>query len=66
LVLRPPPNPSLGPNLGLERAKEIGKLAGFVETVKPILPIAALLVILPILWWMFRATWRALDQDAHE
>ncbi|MCL2778934.1 MAG: CPBP family intramembrane metalloprotease [Polyangiaceae bacterium] len=58
LLSRPPPN--------LVQAKEVGGLAGFIETAKPILPALALLVILPVLWWMFRSTWRALDQDAHK
>jgi len=36
----------------------------FFETIKPVLPIPALLVILPALWWFFRDTWRQLDDDA--
>lgn len=32
--------------------------------VKAIIPIPALLVLLPALWWFFRDTWRALDDEA--
>ncbi|MCA9586051.1 MAG: CPBP family intramembrane metalloprotease [Myxococcales bacterium] len=39
-------------------------LAGFVESFKPLLPIPALLVVLPLLWLFFRNTWRELDEDA--
>lgn len=45
-------------------AKGLTGLAGFVESVKPLLPIPALLVILPIIWLFFRNTWRELDEDA--
>jgi membrane protease YdiL (CAAX protease family) len=46
--------------------KELGGVAGFIETVKPILPIPALLAVLPLLWLFFRNTWRELDEDAHK
>lgn len=32
--------------------------------VKALIPIPALLVLLPALWWFFRDTWRALDVEA--
>lgn len=34
--------------------------------IKALLPIPIILVILPALWWMFRDTWRELDQEATE
>jgi membrane protease YdiL (CAAX protease family) len=40
--------------------------SGFLETIKPVLPIPVLLVLLPALWWFFRATWKQLDDDAAE
>ena len=45
--------------------KDLGGIAGFIETVKPLLPIPALLTVLPLLWLFFRNTWRELDEDAH-
>jgi membrane protease YdiL (CAAX protease family) len=42
-------------------------IAGFLETfekVKPLFPIPALAVIVPLLWMLFRGTWRELDEDA--
>jgi membrane protease YdiL (CAAX protease family) len=50
----------------LEHATEPGGLAGFIETVKPVLPIPALAVVLSILWLMFRKTWQGLDEDSHK
>jgi len=42
--------------------------AGWFDTVlsafKPLVPIPVLLVALPALWWLFRATWKELDDDA--
>ncbi len=38
--------------------------SSFLETIKPLLPIPVLLVVLPALWWFFRATWKELDEDA--
>ena len=35
-----------------------------LPAVKWILPIPVLLVIAPVVWWFFRATWRELDADA--
>jgi hypothetical protein len=37
----------------------------FVSTYKPLLPIPALLVALPLVWLAFRGTWRELDEEAH-
>lgn len=38
----------------------------FLETVKPIVPIPALLVIIPLVWLFFRGTWREIDEEAHK
>jgi membrane protease YdiL (CAAX protease family) len=43
---------------------ELSGIAGFIEKTKPLFPIPALAVIIPILWLLFRQTWRALDEDA--
>jgi membrane protease YdiL (CAAX protease family) len=40
--------------------------AAFMHAIKPLLPIPALLVVLPALWWFFRDTWRELDTDAQK
>jgi membrane protease YdiL (CAAX protease family) len=32
--------------------------------IKPLLPIPALLVVIPALWWFFRETWRELDDSS--
>ncbi len=40
--------------------------SALLETIKPLIPIPALLVILPALWWFFRATWKELDEDAFQ
>jgi membrane protease YdiL (CAAX protease family) len=45
-------------------AADAGGFSSFVEAVKPILPIPVLLVVLPALWWLFRGTWKELDDDA--
>ena len=34
------------------------------RSAKPLLPIPALLVLLPGLYYVFRGTWRELDEDA--
>lgn len=44
---------------------DVGGLAGFVEKVKPLFPIPALAVIIPLLWLMFRKTWQELDEEAN-
>lgn len=36
----------------------------FLETVKPLVPIPALLVIMPLIWLFFHGTWREIDQEA--
>lgn len=41
-----------------------GGFDAFLTTVKPLLPIPALLVILPLVYLFFRGTWRELDHDA--
>jgi membrane protease YdiL (CAAX protease family) len=43
---------------------EPGRLSAFLTAFKPLLPIPALLVLLPALWLFFRDTWRELDDDA--
>ncbi len=40
-------------------------LQAFLQSAKPLLPIPALLLILPIVYLFFRQTWRELDEDAH-
>ena len=35
-----------------------------LEGLKPFVPIPALLVIVPALWWFFRGTWKELDDEA--
>jgi membrane protease YdiL (CAAX protease family) len=39
-------------------------IEAFLETFKPLLPIPALLVVLPAVYFFFRTTWRELDEDA--
>jgi membrane protease YdiL (CAAX protease family) len=46
--------------------KELTGFPAFLETVKPVLPIPALLVILPLVWLFFKKTWRELDLDAQK
>jgi len=43
---------------------EPGRLDVFLTTFKPLLPIPALLILLPALWLFFRDTWKELDDDA--
>jgi membrane protease YdiL (CAAX protease family) len=35
-----------------------------LSAMKPLIPIPALLILLPALWWFFRDTWKELDVDA--
>jgi membrane protease YdiL (CAAX protease family) len=44
--------------------RDLPGFAGFVESVKPILPIPLLLIILPLVWLFFRDTWREIDEEA--
>ncbi len=53
-----------GPDLAAELAPKPSALATFLQTAKPVLPIPALLVILPLVYLFFRQTWRELDEDA--
>jgi membrane protease YdiL (CAAX protease family) len=39
---------------------------GLLTTFKPLIPIPLLLIVLPALWWFFRATWEELDTEANE
>jgi membrane protease YdiL (CAAX protease family) len=41
-----------------------GGLDSLLSAVKPILPIPVLLFVLPVLWRLFRDTWKELDDDA--
>jgi membrane protease YdiL (CAAX protease family) len=36
----------------------------FLHTAKPLLPIPGLILVLPLVYWFFRTTWRELDEDA--
>ncbi len=38
---------------------------GALERYRALIPIPALLVILPLVWLFFRQTWRELDEEAH-
>lgn len=38
----------------------------FLNVVRPIIPIVGLVLVVPILWLMFRKTWRELDLDAQK
>jgi membrane protease YdiL (CAAX protease family) len=37
----------------------------WLEHAKPLIPIPALCVLLPLIWLFFRQTWRELDEEAH-
>jgi membrane protease YdiL (CAAX protease family) len=41
-----------------------GGFDSLLSAIKPIVPIPILLVLLPGLWWLFRDTWKELDDDA--
>src|ERR1700704_6356221 len=43
---------------------DAGAFDSVLSAIKPILPIPVLLVVLPVLWWLFRETWKELDDDA--
>jgi membrane protease YdiL (CAAX protease family) len=45
---------------------EVGGFESLLTTLKPLVPVPLLLVILPALWWFFRATWKELDDEATE
>jgi membrane protease YdiL (CAAX protease family) len=49
--------PAIAPNAG-------GGFNTALETVKPFIPVPALLILLPALWWFFRDTWQELDNEA--
>jgi membrane protease YdiL (CAAX protease family) len=53
-----------GPDAAAHLAAKPGGLEAFLQTAKPLLPIPALLVILPCVYLFFRSTWRELDEDA--
>lgn len=44
---------------------ESSDATGWESLIKPLFPIPALCVVLPLLWLFFRQTWRELDEDAH-
>lgn len=48
----------------IQPTKDLTGFPAFLESVKPVLPIPALLVILPVIYLFFRKTWRELDEDA--
>ena len=54
----------LRPLTTLGPPRELTGFAGFVETMKPILPIPILLVVIPLIWLFFRGTWRVIDEEA--
>jgi membrane protease YdiL (CAAX protease family) len=54
----------LGPRHDMPTGNLTG-FQGFLEDVKPLLPVVLLAFVLPALWFMFRDTWRELDEDAH-
>ena len=41
-----------------------GGFDSLVLAFKPLLPVPILLLVLPALWWLFRGTWKELDDDA--
>jgi membrane protease YdiL (CAAX protease family) len=43
---------------------DAGGFDSVLWAIKPILPLPVLLVVLPVLWWLFRGTWKELDDDA--
>ena len=54
----------LRPVTTLGPARELTGVAGFIETMKPIIPIPIFLVLLPLAWLFFRGTWREIDEEA--
>src|SRR5579863_3324830 len=42
----------------------VGWLDSVLTGAKPLLPIPVLALIVPLLWWVFRGTWKELDDDA--
>src|SRR5579859_5386594 len=50
--------------LPLVTPKAPGALEVAFSAMKPFVPIPALLILLPALWWFFRDTWKELDDDA--
>jgi membrane protease YdiL (CAAX protease family) len=43
---------------------DAGGLDSVLSALRPLLPIPVLLVVLTVLWWLFRATWKELDDEA--
>ncbi|HEY4014704.1 MAG TPA: CPBP family intramembrane glutamic endopeptidase [Polyangiaceae bacterium] len=43
-----------------------GALDLVLTTFKPLLPVPVLIVVVTILWWLFRDTWKELDADANQ
>jgi membrane protease YdiL (CAAX protease family) len=41
-----------------------GTVEPLISALQPLIPIPALLVLLPALWWFFRGTWRELDDES--
>jgi membrane protease YdiL (CAAX protease family) len=38
----------------------------FLNVVRPIIPVLGLILVIPVLWLMFRKTWRELDLDSQK
>ena len=55
----------LSPDVAQFPAPESSPFDALVRTVTPLVPIPALLVILPAVFLFFRNTWRELDEEAH-
>jgi membrane protease YdiL (CAAX protease family) len=47
-------------------APDVGGFNSVLSGIKPLVPIPVLLAVLPALWWLFRGTWKELDDDAAE
>jgi len=43
---------------------DTGGFESLLSAMKPFVPVPALVVLLPLLWWFFRDTWKELDDDA--
>lgn len=50
--------------VGLGLSEDPSGLEVLESLVKPLFPIPALLVVMPLLWLFFRNTWRELDEEA--
>jgi membrane protease YdiL (CAAX protease family) len=55
---------TFGPDIAQQLAQKPAAFAVFMQSAKPLLPIPGLLLILPVVYLIFRQTWRELDEDA--